>query len=731
MNKKNQRISSFSNDLQIACPRHEGFVITHGCFNVDCTQEMLFCSSCLLENLTHITEHQRYISPIPNFINEFYSHLSNLKENLRPLAELNYYSENHLNNWERILKEQKQLFHNEMNELQNRFINMIDQMREDFDNETGKFLKDIEGCYQAIQEINVIDFNYKKSKEDFLKKINKLKVYEINEFFLEMRSSLKSLRAPINSKIIKKYINFSQRLESIMNKTNIFSLSLSENVQCLMGNLFNEISQKTREFLSNFQNNEMKSSSFGKTQIFENAKTPTKILKNQSVVSNNISPLILKNHSDVSNNISPLVNNKSFSTYFPKKLNDSELKTSNLMSSFRNMSKINKFDIFETPSQKNFLIKNDFSYNKENPFNLDVKMEAFFDENSSFSTLCLIDLNENLLVTSGKDAIVRVFEFIQHINHKSNLKLIKTFQNPQDPSPIWSLAKLTAINHQKNDFGVFYFASGSENGLVSVWKFDHKNNKLSEHLNKPLIELVGNPIVEIITAILDLNDGKHLICGDSKGSLMVWDFLYGQLIQNMDVHKEQINSIISYNDGQNLAVGSYDGNLSLWEVSNRNKEKLEVICSKIIKNNFYIYGLTSLYSRNHNIVVVDSQKKVKILDIKTMMYIKESEYLTKSETLMDILCVEYEEKNHCFPIVLCFTKNQMIILNGDTLETIKIIDNNEMENNFIGTTMNSNYKVVFINKKSGNLEKENSIFFGIIDQSQKSRRVLSIFNVCL
>lgn len=730
MKKRDSKISNYLAELQISCPRHESFLITHGCFNVDCTKEMLFCSSCLLENLSHITEHQRFISPMPNFINEFYSHLSAIKENLKPLEEMNYFKDNNLENWYLILKERKQNFNNEMNRLKVRIDNIIEQTKEEFNKDSNRFLKDVEECYQNINDIsgngNLLDFNF-RSKEEFIQKIRRLRIDEINDFFLEMRNSLKFLRKPVNPKIMKNYVDFSQKLESCLNDHNILSVKLDENIERELENIFIEITDNSRKLFWNMRNQESKSS-FGNTHINDNnnIKTPTKVLKTHSAISNNVSPFIIKNHSEISNSVSPLINNKSFSTYFPNKRNSEDPSASKLMSSFRNISKMSNLDMFDTPSQKNFIVKKALLDEDENASKIELKVDAFFDEVNCFSTFCLICLNENLLAAAGKDGSIRIFDYSQNLNRKSNLKLIKTLQNPQDFSPIWSLEKLSTVNYQNNDFGVFYFASGSENGIVSIWKFDNKPQKVSETQNKPLIELIGHQTIEIITAILGLNDGKHLICGDSKGSLMVWDFLYGRNIQNFDIHKDQINSIISYNDSHNVAVGSYDGNISLWQVSKGNKEDLEIVCCKIVKNNFYVYGVNTFYSRNFNIIVVDSQKKIKVLDIQKMCYINESDYLMKSESLMDVLCVEFMENNSFFPILLCFSKNQLIILNGDSLEVIKTIEGID---NFIGTTMNSNYKAVFISKKSTNIEKEHSICFGIVDQSPKTRRVITIFTV--
>ena len=787
------------NELKILCPKHPNFLITHGCMDLECSEEMLFCSSCLLENLHHITEHKKFITTLPDFIHEYFMNFSNIKENLRPLEEMNFFKNNNnysnfqnnfnnfnssynvknLNNaqtWQKMLKDQKQMLQTELNQLKSQFNNMIEQLKENVYEQINKMFKDVEITYQTVQKVldhdNLLDLNY-RNQEDLIDKLKDLNSHEINNFFVDMRKSFRFLKTPINSNIIQNYINYSKKLDDFLRnpKENDNNLHLIESFQNQMDQLIYNISEKIKQNLFNDQQlnhlnvqhyNEPCSSykilekpkqnylniqpnepniiqdepifTCNNSQMPDNTRTPIKMLKTNSDISHTISPIINNNSYnsyfpkkaiDSETKGNPLMNN----SYFPKKAVDSEMKENPLMNSFRNINKMNKFDIFENPSQKNFLIKNDLFFSKENLFKLEVKLETSFEDENNNSSLCLINLNETILVSAGKDSNIRIFEFNRFSNNKSNLKLIKILQNAQDDSPIWSLAKLSTINYQKNDFGIFYFASGSENGNVCIWKLDYKKSNL-ENSNKPLIQLLGNFTIEIITSILDLNDGNHLICGDSKGSLMVWDFLYGKMIQNFEVHKDQINNIIAFNNYANLAIGSYDGNVTLWEISNKNSDKFEIFCFKMIKNNFYVYGLTTLYSRNYNIIVVDSQKKLKILDSKTFLYIKESESLTKSETLMDVLCIESIGNLNSIPLIFCFTKTQLIILNGDNMEIIKCFDNTELKNNNIGATMNSNYKVVFLKKScSETLEKDNIVFFGIIDQSAKSKKILSIFKI--
>ena len=35
--------------LQLVCPKHDGYILTHGCSYIDCDRDPLFCSQCLFD----------------------------------------------------------------------------------------------------------------------------------------------------------------------------------------------------------------------------------------------------------------------------------------------------------------------------------------------------------------------------------------------------------------------------------------------------------------------------------------------------------------------------------------------------------------------------------------------------------------------------------------------------------------------------------------------------------
>lgn len=704
-------------ELQIHCPRHEDLLITHGCLNMECHSDpILFCSSCLLENLEHITNQQKFISPLPSFLNGIYEFLSEIKENMEPIEQMNL--ENDFSFMHKQLKEKRNEVDNELNQIKIKIIKMIENIQQVFSLEFGKLMNEIEKKQKNIegsQVQKIMKFNF-KNKDEFFKEIKFLNIYDLEKYFKDVRKCFNSQNYEFYSYYIEEIKNSRITLERFLSKVN--KVNFSDLQKVINEQYFFDLEAKIKQnfvYEENFDKFTMNSNSNSETEM-----TPIKLQNfNQSSIKKNVSPL--------------LMNKNSVHKFFPQNIDktiSSEIKSSKITDLFQKMNKLPNLNICET-SQKNFIIKDDIFFKKEK-FLLDIELEAFFDEQYPVSSLCTVDLNENLLIVGGKDNKIKIFQLQTYSNNNTHIKLLKTFENVNDQSAIWSLAKLSAINYQKNDYGIYYFASGSESGNISIWKLNCQNLRVTENSNSPMIELIGDINTEIITCIVDLNNGNHLVCGDSKGNIMLWDFLYGKLIQSFERHKDQINNIVNYMNFKHLAVASYDGNISLWDVLQKNDNKIEIVCKKIIKNNFPVYSLNSLNTRNDKIIVVDSQKKLKILDISSVNYVQETQIIKKSEAIIDILVMENFGNQNC-PLIFCFTTSNLIIVDGDSLEPIKTINLLQIQNVAaydIGVTMNSNYKIVFISKSEiSKGQNENFIYFAMVDQSPKTTRIVSIFKI--
>lgn len=134
---------------------------------------------------------------------------------------------------------------------------------------------------------------------------------------------------------------------------------------------------------------------------------------------------------------------------------------------------------------------------------------------------------------------------------------------------------------------------------------------------------------------------------------------------------------------------------------------------KLIQNNFYIYGLNSFDS---TLIILDNEKKVKLMDLQNYEYTHQSQRIFSNEPILDCLVINTPNQTY----LLAFGKTSLAILNSK-LAVVQFYNNTDMYNNNIGFTMNTCNKVVYMNHQS--------LQFAIIDQSNQTSRIFSVFGL--
>ena len=92
-----------------------------------------------------------------------------------------------------------------------------------------------------------------------------------------------------------------------------------------------------------------------------------------------------------------------------------------------------------------------------------------------------------------------------------------------------------------------------------------------------------------------------------------------------------------------------------------------------------------------------------------------------TDSIYEILFLELSRENR---YLLCFTKNQLLILEAESLQVYQVIENESLLGNNISMTMSSSLKVVFVNR-----EENGYAMIAVVDQSSKTPRVLSVFSL--
>ncbi len=117
--------------LQLVCPRHQNYMITHGCSFVECKREPLFCSQCLFDQLDHANEHRQFIFPLPRFIVELFNNMTGIKENVRQYEEVHLNRTSHQKFYHRFINEQKDSLVAGIDDTVNLFVQQAQGLKND------------------------------------------------------------------------------------------------------------------------------------------------------------------------------------------------------------------------------------------------------------------------------------------------------------------------------------------------------------------------------------------------------------------------------------------------------------------------------------------------------------------------------------------------------------------------------------------------------------------------
>ncbi len=103
------------------------------------------------------------------------------------------------------------------------------------------------------------------------------------------------------------------------------------------------------------------------------------------------------------------------------------------------------------------------------------------------------------------------------------------------------------------------FASGSEDGIIKLWKFGHV---------KSIKTLIGH--TDAVHSLAFSPDQFLLISGSADQTLKFWNLQTGELIQTLTAHADIVSSVAISSDGKLLASGSRDGIIYLWNLTDPN-----------------------------------------------------------------------------------------------------------------------------------------------------------------
>lgn len=113
----------------------------------------------------------------------------------------------------------------------------------------------------------------------------------------------------------------------------------------------------------------------------------------------------------------------------------------------------------------------------------------------------------------------------------------------------------------RNSNGDKYLASGSDHGCSSLILWDTRTwsiqSKVACH-------------TAAVTAIVDLEDGQHLVTGSYDKKINLFNHTKGKLITSLNNNKTSVTSMIMSSDKSRLISAGLDNSLSIWSILRKN-----------------------------------------------------------------------------------------------------------------------------------------------------------------
>lgn len=180
----------------------------------------------------------------------------------------------------------------------------------------------------------------------------------------------------------------------------------------------------------------------------------------------------------------------------------------------------------------------------------------------SDAILCIFFVSQKYVATGSKDKTINIYSF-----DGSKVATLKGHN-----ASICCLSMIRNLNGDK------YLASGSDHGCSSLILWDTRTwniqSKIACH-------------TAAVTAIVDLQDGRHLVTGSYDKKINLFSHAKGKLINSLSNNKTSVTSMVMTSDKSRLISAGLDNSLSIWTIQRKND---------VISNLFYRL-LTLLFHR--------------------------------------------------------------------------------------------------------------------------------------
>ena len=171
--------------------------------------------------------------------------------------------------------------------------------------------------------------------------------------------------------------------------------------------------------------------------------------------------------------------------------------------------------------------------------------------------MCIFFINDKYIATGSKDKTINIYSV--------DGQKITSLRG--HAASICCLSMIRTLNNDK------FLASGSDHGCSSLILWDTKTwnmqTKVACH-------------TAAVTAIVDLDDGRHLVTGSYDKKINLFNHAKGKSITTLSNNKTSVTSMVMTSDKMRLVSSGLDSSLSVWTIVRKNDVILFIYSGRLI-----------------------------------------------------------------------------------------------------------------------------------------------------
>jgi WD40 repeat protein len=163
----------------------------------------------------------------------------------------------------------------------------------------------------------------------------------------------------------------------------------------------------------------------------------------------------------------------------------------------------------------------------------------------SDAILCIYFLNDQYIATGSKDATINIYSL-----EGRKVRRLKGHE-----------ASICCLSSFRNLNGDVFLASGSDHGCSSLILWDIRSWSIQSKIQAH---------VAAVTAIVDLEDGRHIATGSYDKKIAIYSMIKNQVVLTLNNNKSSVTGMVINADKTRLVTSGLDKTLSVWSIIRKN-----------------------------------------------------------------------------------------------------------------------------------------------------------------